>query len=202
MAVTLGKPRNGVIDRPGKREHQARDGRDVVKMGVRQIQRQIVCRVSRERGDRWVLWVEKRLRVRRAMDLDFCVRIALVALDENEIGRAHAPQKFGKAGLFGPAQFMHKREATGRSNEDLARAGLAMEIGILAGLIHVESMMRVLERRDNDAAFAQIGDQLDDQGRLARAAPPGKADYPHGSKFRKGLLETEARIPTFLYAQL
>ena len=87
---------------------------------------------------------------------------------------------------------MHKREAPGRGDEDL---GLAMEIGILARLIHVERMMGVLERRDNDAAFAQIGDQLDDQGRLARAAPPGKADYLQGSKLRKGLLETEARIP-------
>ena len=90
---------------------------------------------------------------------------------------------------------MHKREAPGRGDEDLARAGLAMEIGILAGLIHVESMMRVLERRDADAAFAQVGDQLDDQGRLARAAPPGNADHPHCSKLREDLLESEARIP-------
>jgi hypothetical protein len=52
----------------------------------------------------------------------------------------------------------HKRETPGRGDKDLARAGLAMEVGILAGLIDIERMMRVLERRDNDATFAQIRD--------------------------------------------
>src|ERR1700732_4984898 len=33
----LGKARNGFLDGAGKREHQARDCRDVIKMGVRQM---------------------------------------------------------------------------------------------------------------------------------------------------------------------
>jgi hypothetical protein len=109
--MRLAKARNGFLDRPGEREYQARDGHDVVKMGVRQIRGKTFPRIGCERGDRWVLWVKVRFPVRRAENLDFCVRIALITLDENEVGRAHAAQKFGKAGLFGPAQLMHEREA-------------------------------------------------------------------------------------------
>lgn len=70
-----------------------------------------------------------------------------------------------------------------------------MQIGILARLIDIERMMRVLESRRGKAIFSQIGDQLYDQGRLARAAPTGKADHAHSSKLHQGLLEIQSRIP-------
>src|ERR1019366_935273 len=154
-ASHLGNARNGFLDGTRQREDQAHDGLDVVEMRVRQMVRRTVRRVGGERGDARVLRVEKRLLVRRAENLDFCMRVALKTLDENEIGRTHPAQEIGKAGLVRPAAFGHEREAPGRGDENLVRARLAMEVGILARLIDIERMMRVFQRRDGKAALAQ-----------------------------------------------
>jgi hypothetical protein len=88
---------------------------------------------------------------------------------------------------------MHEREAPGRGDDNLVGADLSMQIRILARLIDIKGMMRVLERRD--APLAKIGNKLDDQGGLSRAAPTGKADHAHDLKLRNALLEIETPIP-------
>src|SRR5450631_434399 len=187
-ASHLGDARNGLLDGTGERQQQARDRLDVVQVRMRQLSGAAVPRVRDDGGDALIFKIEPRLPVRLAMHLDLNMLVALKTLDENEIGGAHAPQKFGESWLGGAAQFMHQGKAPVGGNEHLARARLAMQIRILARLIDVERMMRVLERRDGKAAFTEVGNELDDQTRLARAAPAGKADHPHGSKLRKALL--------------
>ena len=65
----------------------------------------------------------------------------------------------------------------GGSDHHLLRARGAMLVRILARLIEVEVVMGVLDRRNAQAPAVEFGDELDDQRRLARSAPSGKADY-------------------------
>ena len=119
-----------------------------------------VCSVGGHRRDGWILQVEPGLLVRYAMDFDFCVEIAFVAFDENEIDRAHAPQKIDERGLIGAAQFMDQGKTPGRGDENFARACLAVKVGILARLIDVEQL-----RRHYDANRAGLNGQKSGGGR-------------------------------------
>ena len=72
-----------------------------------------------------------------------------------------------------------KRPAPRRGDHDLARAGLAVPPGILAGPVDVEFVMGVLDRRHGEAARRQLGNQRRQQRGLAAAAPAGKPEDPH-----------------------
>jgi hypothetical protein len=92
------------------REDQARDSLDVVEMRMWQTGGKSVSRIGGNRGDGRVVGVKPRLPVCFAMDLELCVRIALIAFDKDKIDGTHQPQKLGKARLFGPAEFVHEGE--------------------------------------------------------------------------------------------
>src|SRR6516162_8873805 len=101
--------------------------------------------------------MQKRLSKRRAVDLDFWVRMALEPLDEEEIDRAHPPYQLVELRFGGPAQLVHQRPTILRGNHHFPRPCLAMPPGILAWTVDVEGMMRVLEGRHGDAAGHQFG---------------------------------------------
>ena len=77
---------------------------------------------------------------------------------------------------------MHQGPAVGGGDENLARARLAVRIGILAGFVDVEAVMGVFQRRNRKAARVEGGNELDDQGGLSRPAPSRKADHAHDEK--------------------
>ena len=81
---------------------------------------------------------------------------------------------------MGAAQLMHQRPAPIRADQDLGRPGQAVGMGILAGLVDVEIVMRVLERRYREPPRHDPRDRLGEQGRLAGTAPAGEADDAHG----------------------
>jgi len=64
------------------------------------------------------------------------------------------------------AQFMHKRPTIGGCHKHFRGARLAMQVGILAGSVDIESMMRVFDRRDRSSPRAQLGNELGNQHRL------------------------------------
>src|SRR6185437_1048262 len=83
-------------------------------------------------------------------------------------------------GLLLMAVLMHQRPAAGGADQHLARAGLAMFVGILARLVDIEAMMRVLHRGNADAAADELGDQPYQEGGLAAAAEPDHSEKAHG----------------------
>jgi hypothetical protein len=54
-----------------------------------------------------------------------------------------------------------------------------MFVGILARLIDIEIVMRVFDRLDAEPTREKRRDELDDQRRLAGAAPARKSDNTH-----------------------
>jgi hypothetical protein len=73
---------------------------------------------------------------------------------------------------------MHLHPAPRGRDDHLARAGLAVLVRILAGGVHVELVMRVLQRGNPQSAGTQHRDQPLQQVGLAGAAPADDAQYP------------------------
>ena len=107
--------------------------------------------------------------------------LALVALDQHQIDRRELAQQRGERRLGVAAQLVHQRPAAGGADQDLGRAGQAVAVRILAGLVDVEGVMGVLEGRDREPARHQAGDHLGQQRGLAGAAPAGEADDAHAA---------------------
>src|SRR5262245_20154831 len=105
--------------------------------------------------------------------------LALVPFDQNEIDGARFLQERFKGGLGLAAQLVHDRPPAARSDDHLGGAGHAVRMRILAGLVQVEIMMRVLDRRYSQSATDQARDEFREQRRLSRAAPAGKANDAH-----------------------
>ena len=74
-----------------------------------------------------------------------------------------------------PVNLMQQGPTAGRGDENLMRAREAVAMAVLAGLIHVEAVMGVLDGRHGKTRSAQQRQQRDEQGRLAAAGP---ADDP------------------------
>src|SRR5215471_10775939 len=58
-----------------------------------------------------------------------------------------------------------------------------MGMGILAGLVDVEAVMGVLERRDLKSACDDAGNDFGEERSLAGAAPAGQADNAHAALY-------------------
>jgi hypothetical protein len=73
-----------------------------------------------------------------------------------------------------------------------------MHVGILAGLIDIEGVMGMFERRNAEAPRLQYGNELNDQRRFSRTAPSREADdAPHVSRslWRERNKMTFTRLP-------
>src|SRR3546814_940169 len=78
------------------------------------------------------------------------------------------------------AVLVHQRPAVRRGDEHLRGARLSVLVGVLAGGVNVEAVMRMLHGRYPDAARHLLGQQADHQGRLAAAAPSREAEQLNG----------------------
>ena len=136
--------------------------------------------VADQRDNVPVVGIKRRLAVGGAKDLDLRQGIALEALDQDKVDVLEQPQKFGQRRLRRSAQFPHQRDPIGGRDQHFFCAGRAMLVGILAGLIEVEIVVGVFDRRNAEAAAIQFRNEPDDERSLARSAPSGEADYAHG----------------------
>jgi hypothetical protein len=113
------------------------------------------------------------------MHLDLGMALGLEALDHDEVDRRQPPEEVGKARLALLPQLAHERPAPTRGDQHFAGAGATVLERILAGLVDVEGMVRVLDGRDREAAARELGDELDEERRLARPAPSRQPDDAH-----------------------
>ena len=127
-----------------------------------------------------VLRMEGRLADLAAVDLDAGVMRRFEAFDQHEIDRRHLPQQIVDGGLGRLPQLVHQRPAPAGSDQHLGRAGDAVDVGILAGLVDVEAVMGVLDGGNGEAAPDQPRNDLCEQRGLSRPAPAGQSENAHG----------------------
>src|SRR3546814_4404096 len=100
---------------------------------------------------------------------DVCSSDLLPALDDEQVDLGHVPQEADAIRLGLVAQLVHERPAPPRADHHLGGAGGAVLVGILAGFVDVEGVVRVLHGGDAQAAAHQGWDELHDKRRLAAA---------------------------------
>src|SRR5450755_2753907 len=166
-------------DGPRVFKQEIGDRLDIVEIDHRHL-RLRQSAVGRHRHDVRVFRVDQRLAVGDAVDLDLGKGIALEAFDQHQIDRRHLADQGGQIPLRLLAQLMQDGPAFGRGDDHLGGAGGAVEEGILAGLVEVETVMGVLERGYADAARDQARNELGDQRGFARPTPAGETDDTHG----------------------
>ena len=83
-------------------------------------------------------------------------------------------------GLRCAGQFVHQRPAVGRRNQDFGGAGGAMAVRILTRLVDIEFMVGVLDGGNGVAEAGDQSDHLNEQRRLATAAPTRQTHDLHG----------------------
>ena len=88
-----------------------------------------------------------------AAGLDLRVAVALVALDQHQVDRVE-PREEGveRAARAPPRSSVISAQRRPEATSTCAGAGGAVAVAVLAGLVDVEAVVRVLERRDGEAA--------------------------------------------------
>src|SRR5262249_29586556 len=130
---------------------------------------------------RRVIGVKQRLAYRSTVHFELGMRFGLIAFDHHEIDRAELREQRPEHGLSLSAQLVDERPTVRRADQNFARPGHAMGVGILARLVDVEAMMGVLERRYFEPPCDDAGDDLSKERGLAGAAPAGEADDAHAA---------------------
>ena len=131
--------------------------------------------VRGDRAHRRIIGGDQRLAGLGPPGLDLGVGVALVTLDDHQIDRGQMTEQRLKRLFRCAAQLRHQRPA-GRGGQDhLLRPGGTMAVAVLAGLIDIDPVMGVLDRRDAEAAPADLGHQPLDQSGLSGVLP---ADDP------------------------
>ena len=115
------------------------------------------------------------------MDLDLGDGHILEALHQHQIAGRQYRQLRTQVRLGCPAHLVHQHPALVRNQQDLPCPGLPVTPGILARLVHVETMVGMLDHRDAQTAGGDLGDDPLDQGGLAGAGPAGEAEDFHGN---------------------
>src|SRR6266704_1160739 len=126
-----------------------------------------------------ILRMQQRLAVFAAPDFELRQRMMLVALDEQQIAGRNALDLVLQRRLRLPAELVHDDPAPVGDDHDLAAAGLAVAVRILARLVDVEAVMRVLDHRYPETAFDEARNELLDQRGLAASRPSGEAEDLH-----------------------
>src|SRR4051812_12341098 len=91
---------------------------------------------------------------------------------------------------------MHQGPPVGRAHQHLAASRMAVPMGILAGLVHVEFMVRVLHERHAQPRPHEHRDQLLDERGLAAAAVAGDADDLHALEFYGNTTTWRTALPS------
>ena len=151
--------------------------RRVVEIELRQFR--VETLVGRDRHDIAILRMQQRLPRGRAVDLQLRHALALEALDQHQVARGQPLEQLRESRLRRAPQLVHQRPAPRRADQHLAASGVAVAIGVLARLIHVEGVVGVLDEGDREPARDEERDQLLDQGRLSAAGPAGESEYLH-----------------------
>src|SRR5258708_32822082 len=103
----------------------------------------------------------------------------LVALDEQQVAGRNAVNLVLQRRLRLTAELVDDDPAPVGHDHDLAAAGLAVAVRILARLVDGEAVMRVLDHRYPETAFDEARDELLDQGGLAASRPSREAEDLH-----------------------
>src|SRR5262249_412592 len=134
------------LDRRGVPDQKVRDALDVIEIDHRNA-RGWQRLIGRDGNDRRVIGVKQRLAERSTGHFELWMRLWFVAFDQHEIDRAELREQRPEHGLGLSAQLVDERPTVRRADQNFARPGHAMGVGILAWLVDVEAMMGVLERR-------------------------------------------------------
>src|SRR6266852_5512186 len=135
--------------------------------------------------DMLVLRVQQRLPVLPAPDFELGKRIALVALDEQQVAGRDSLDLLLERGFRLAAQLVHDHPALFGHHYHLAAARFAMAIGIPSRMIDLEAVVRVLDERHLQAALDEARDELLDQSRLAAFRPSRESEYFHAEPGRR-----------------
>ena len=100
---------------------------------------------------------------RGAKNLKLGIAGSFEAFDHDQIDRRKLLQQFVERRLGRATQLMHQRIAVRGRDQHLGRAGRAVGVGILAGLVEIKRMVRVLERRDREPARHDAREHLGEQ---------------------------------------
>ena len=173
--LRIRKPREDQLQRLGMRNDSFSDPCDVV-----QIQNWDACirerSVARHRDNALVGHMEWWTPEGFAKNLQFRMRLPLEALNQHKITRAYLPQQFSQRCFSLIADLVNLYPASCRRHDHLARAGFAVFVRILTGMIDIECMVSMLERRHSQATTREQRDKLRQKCRLARSAPAGKTN--------------------------
>ena len=120
------------------------------------------------------------------MHLELRVSFRFETFDDDEVDGREVRHELGQRRLALVAELVHESPAPRARDEHLARARETMRVRVLAGLIDVEVVMRVLQRRDRTTARDQHREDLGEQRGLAAAAPPREADHSHHQRVTAG----------------
>src|SRR5712691_12713399 len=132
-----------------------------------------------------IIGMQQRLAVVLAPDLELGQRMMLVAFDEQQIAGRNTPDLVFQGRLRLAAQLVHDDPAPVGHDHDLAAAGLAVAVRILARLVDVEAVMRVLDHRNPEAPLDEARNELLDQRGLAASRPSRESEYFHPDPSRR-----------------
>ena len=117
--------------------------------------------------------IPRRHRLAAGANLDLAMGFALVAFDQDEVGRRQAGQHLCQRRLL---LLAHDGVAMATHDRHLGGTGGTMPVRIPARMIDIEIVMAVLDRVDGEPAAHELGDQPLHQGRLAGILPAGDAE--------------------------
>src|SRR5581483_8496100 len=103
-------------------------------------------------------------------------RFALEALDEHEVARPEMAANVRKSEFGLVAKLAHKCKSPRRRKGDLRRPGLTQLERIAAGMVDIETLVGMLDDRDDEAAMRQLRHKTGHQRRLSGVFPAGHAE--------------------------
>src|SRR5215469_6027192 len=108
--------------------------------------------------------------------LDFGKYLALKALDQHEIARTDIAVNFREWQLWLVTKLAHQGKAPRRGEGNLVRAGFTQLEGVAAGMIDVETFMRMFDDGNGKAACAELPNEICHESGLARVLPSNHAE--------------------------
>src|SRR5712664_2838976 len=171
--------------------HYEKRNRGVV-VQIEQGQLRLHFRVGGEGHDVRIVGMQERLARLLAPYLELRDGRELEALHQQHVARRDLLHLLVERGLLRAAQLVHQHPSARGGHQDLARPRLPVPVRVLAGRVHVEAVVRVLDQRNAQAAPGEARDQLLDQRGLAAAGPAGEAESLHRPTLRASAARSAA----------
>ena len=109
--------------------------------------------------------------------------MVLVAFDQQQVAGRDALDLLFERRLALAAQLVHDApSAASDTTMTSLQPACAVPVGVLAGLVDVEAVVRVLDHRHPQAALHEARDELLDQRGLAAAGPSGETEDLHARR--------------------